>query len=101
MQEGEYVLHSVVQNLQGIYMCVTPVDDRLGLDKSFAFIPDEKIEVRIKGGTRTYYRDGRRIRCGVRGNPAKTIADYAVIRQRILSGEDPADALARPIEHGS
>lgn len=91
-QDGQYVLHSVVDQ-HGEYVCVTPAP--MYVSRSFDFIPDEKIEWRDEGDYRTAYRDGIEIGPGVRADPAKTLAELEGMRQRLLSGMNPYQAVKR------
>ncbi|AUX78890.1 hypothetical protein [Sinorhizobium fredii] len=91
-QDGHYVLHSVVDQ-HGEYVCVTPAPMYVG--RTFDFIPDEKIEWRDEGDYRTGYRNGIEIGPGVRADPAKTLAELESMRQRLLSGMNPYQAVKR------
>jgi hypothetical protein len=92
----QFVLHSVIQR-HGVYHCVTPVDPRVSPEPTFPFVPDPQIEPRAEGNTWSYYRDRVRIIHGVRSNPTQTIADCAAVRERLLAGMDPFEALQRPL----
>ncbi|MDX3925169.1 MAG: hypothetical protein QHC90_05085 [Shinella sp.] len=91
-QDGQFVLHSVVfQN--GDFVCVTPAPMHSG--RTFEFIPDDKIEWRDEGDYRVAYRDGMEVGPGVRADPAKTLVEIERVRQRLLSGMNPFQAVRR------
>lgn len=92
LQDGNYVLHSIVDQY-GQLVCVTPAP--LHRENPFAFIPDPKIEWREEGDYRQAYRDGVKIGPGVRTDPAGTLAEIDIIRQRLLSGMNPYKAVQR------
>jgi hypothetical protein len=94
-QGDRYVLHSIV-NHRGQYLCFTPVDEKLVPETQFEFLPDSKIEMREEDGFRVAYRDGVKIGAGVRHNPTKVLADAEIVRQRLLLGMDPYEALRLP-----
>jgi hypothetical protein len=96
-QNGNHVLHSIVRH-RGQYLCFTPVDEALVPERTFRFRPDPKIEIRVEGDRRTFYRDGVQIGPGVRQDPAKTLAYGEMVRQRLLSGMDPYEAVRLPQE---
>ncbi len=96
-QNENFVLHSVVRHPGNQYVCYTPVDETLVPDRSFRFRPDPKIEKRIGEGNRwSWYRAGVQIRAGVRQNPTQTIANAALVRERLISGMDPYEAVQLP-----
>ena len=95
-QGDHYVLHSVVRNRLGQYVCVTPVDAKLVPDTQFDFVPDLTIEVREESGVRSCYRDGVQIGAGVRRDPAQSLANAGIVRQRLLSGIDAYEAVKLP-----
>lgn len=92
LQEGQYVLHSVVDQ-HGEYVCVTPAP--LHSERTFDFIPDDKIEWRDEGDYRVPYRDGVEIGVGVRSDPAKMIDEMKVIKERLMSGMNPYQAVRK------
>jgi hypothetical protein len=94
-QGPHYVLHSIV-NHRGQFLCFTPVDAKLVPDATFQFLPDPKIEVREANGVLNAYRDGVKIGAGVRLDPAQSIAETETVRQRLLSGMDPYEAVKLP-----
>lgn len=94
-QDGNYVLHFIVRS-RGDYVCVTPVDEKMDAGSPFPFIRDPKIEVREENGFHGYYRDGVKIGPGVRRDPSKTPAEIEIVRQRLLSGMDPYEAVKLP-----
>jgi hypothetical protein len=89
-QDGQYVLHSVVDQY-GEYVCVTPAP--MHHEDTFDFIPDDKIEWRDEVDYRVAYRDGVAIRPGVRSDPLKAIDDMKVVKERLLSGMNPYQAV--------
>lgn len=91
-QDGQYVLHSVVDQCRG-YVCVTPAP--LHTEQTFDFIPDDKIEWRDEGDVRVAYRDGVAIGVGVRSDPVKTIAELNETRKRLTSGMNPYEAIRK------
>ncbi len=91
-QRDKYVLHSIVMH-RGQYLCVTPVDDNLVPESQFEFFPDSEIEIREERGRHAYYRDGVKIGVGVRTDPSQTIATAKIVRERLLSGMDPYEAV--------
>ena len=95
MQDGNYVLHSIGRSRRD-YVCVTPVDEKMDAGSPFPFIRDPKIEVREENGFHGYYRDGVKIGPGVRRDPSKTLAEIEIVRQRLLSGMDPYEAVKLP-----
>jgi hypothetical protein len=97
LQDGHYVLHSVVDQ-NGDYFCVTPAP--MHIENTFDFIPDEKIEWRDEGEFRGAYRDGVAIGPGVRADPLKAIEKMKAIKQRLLSGMNPHQAIQGMITKG-
>lgn len=94
LQDGNYVLHSIVDQ-HGKFMCVTPVPTHR--ENTFCFIPDPEIEWREEGDYYEAYRDGVRINVGVRSNPVKVLSELDVIRQRLNSGMNPYKAVQNDI----
>jgi hypothetical protein len=92
LNEGSYVLHSVI-HYDGQYACVTPAPAER--DNTFDFVPDSKIEWQEEGEYRAAYRDGVGIGKGVRIKPAETLKELEIIRQRLLSGINPYEAVRR------
>lgn len=90
LQGENYVLHSIV-NQWGDLACVTPV--LINSESPFDFIPDSKIEWCEQGEKYTAYRDGVRIGKGIRSSPTQALADLMVIKQRLLSGMNPYEAV--------
>ncbi|WP_234052600.1 MULTISPECIES: hypothetical protein [unclassified Xanthobacter] len=92
VQDGNYVLHSVVEK-DGHFFCVTPAPAYV--EKTFDFIPDDKIEWRVDGEHMAPFRDGVEVGRGVRTDAAATIAELEVLRQRLLSGMNPYKAVRK------
>jgi hypothetical protein len=59
------------------------------IEKEFPFIPDSKISWIEDGDVYSAIRDGRKIELGVRVFPEFTMAQCAILRERLLSGIDP------------
>lgn len=95
IQEGNYVLHSVVERA-GEFFCVTPVP--MDSDYKFDFIPDPKIEWREEGEYRNSYRDNVEIGVGLRSDPKRTLKRNSIMKDRLLSGMNPYKALSSPIK---
>jgi hypothetical protein len=85
-----YVIHSVILR-DGSYLCVTPTGP--SSPDNFPFVPDPKIEWREEGGFRIFYRDNEKIGRGVRAYPAKAIDELTALKERLLSGKNPFDAV--------
>lgn len=85
-----YVLHSVILR-DGSYLCVTPTGP--SSPDNFRFVPDPQIEWREEGNLRLFYRGDGKIGRGVRAHPAKAIEDLAVLKEILLSGKNPFDAV--------
>lgn len=95
-QNGNYVLHSITRH-RGQYVCFTPVDENLVPDSTFRFRPDPRIEKRVAEDNRwSWYRGGVKIGPGVRQDPAQTLANIKLARERLLSGMDPYEAMQLP-----
>lgn len=92
IQGDTYLLHSVVLH-DDQYVCVTPAP--LESEETFDFVPDSEIEWRDDGEVRSAYRGGALIGKGVRTNPARSLAEIDKIRQRLLSGMNPYEAVKR------
>ena len=90
LQDGNYVLHSIV-NHRGQLRCVTP--SPFNKENPFNFIPDPKVEWREEGDYLTAYRDGVAVGKGVRADPADALKVLAVVRERLLSGMNPYEAI--------
>lgn len=91
VQYPNFVLHSVIHTGRSL-VCVTPsVMD--GIEDVFDFIPDPKVEW-VCGSDNYFkpFRLGRQLPVGLRAEPAFTIAQHQVVRTRLLSGMNPADA---------
>jgi hypothetical protein len=82
-----YVLHSVAATAQGL-VCVSPYNGETELD----FAPDPLLTA-VPGG---FVRNGRPAPLHVRTDPARVIAECSLIRDRLLAGWDPAEAVIVP-----
>jgi hypothetical protein len=74
---------------EGQLICITP---SAIIEKEFPFIPDSKISWIEDGDVYSAIRDGRKIELGVRVFPEFTMAQCAILRERLLSGIDPRKA---------
>lgn len=92
LQEGNYVLHSIVNQL-GNMICVTP--SPYSRENPFDFIPDAKIEWREEGDYFEAYRDDVKIGPGLRSDPAKVLAECEDVLNRLLSGMNPYKAVQK------
>ncbi|MEZ5778520.1 MAG: hypothetical protein R3E44_09170 [Paracoccaceae bacterium] len=92
-QDGNFVLHSVVR--QGArLMCVTPLHSSgWGAPGHIDFIPDPRIEWRPEDDGPAAYVDGMRLEVGVRSDPAETMRRVALVRERLLAGVHPYQAV--------
>lgn len=88
VQWPNFVLHSVVERA-GKMFCVTPTPFEVA---EFPFIPDPKISWIEDEKVYSAFRSGREIGPGVRVFPAFTMAQSAIIRERLLAGCDPRKA---------
>ena len=86
---GLYLHHSVVLR-DGQHICITPAPTWPFEEIEFA--PDPKLAWRDIDGGRFCERNGRRVGLGVRVNPARTIREYTLVRDRVLAGMDPMKA---------
>ena len=86
---GTYCSHSVV-DLSGDMTCLTP--DLFG-DEAIEFVPDTKIELTFTGNVGLVVRNGKPFSPTIRNEPEKAMAYYLKIKERLLSGIDPYDAL--------
>jgi len=86
---GLYLHHSVVLR-DGQHICITPTPTWPFEEIEFA--PDPKLAWRDIDGGRFCERNGRRVGLGVRVNPARTIREYTLVRDRVLAGMDPMKA---------
>ncbi len=89
VQWPDFVLHSVIET-DGQLICITPSQFDEG---AFPFIPDPKIRWIEDGEVYSAVRDGHIIGPGVRSFPLYTMARNAIVRERLLSGVDPFDAI--------
>lgn len=84
---GAYVLHSVVATRRG-WFCVTPYFD----ERRLKFAADPKLRATPKGMTSGFARDGVAAPLHVRYDYDRVVAECSMIRDRLLSGMDPARA---------
>lgn len=94
LQQGNYVLHSVIKDDNG-YFCVTPIV--IGAPPVFDFIPDPDIEWREENDFRVAYRKGIPVEPGFRGDPAETKRMSSVIVARLDAGMSPMEATRMPL----
>jgi hypothetical protein len=88
VQWPNFVLHSVIET-GGRLICITPSP----LDEAeIPFIRDSKINWIEDGEAYAAMRNGQKIGPGVRVFPAFTMAQTAIVRQRLLAGVDPRKA---------
>jgi hypothetical protein len=90
VQGPNYILHSVIER-DGKLICITPI--HFGDDEEIQFIPDKKITWTEDGKFYHAARDGVVIGLGVRAFPAFTMAQNRIVRDRILAGVAPYDAV--------
>ena len=88
VQWPNFVLHSVVE-VAGKVFCITPSPFE---DTEIPVIPDPKISWSEGGKVYSAIRNGREIGPGVRVFPAFTMAQSAIVRERLLAGCDPLKA---------
>lgn len=84
---GAYVLHSVVATRRG-WFCVTPYFD----ERRIKFAADPKLRATPKGMTSGFAREGAAAPLHVRYDYDRVVAECSMIRERLLSGMDPARA---------
>lgn len=85
VQWPTFLLHSVV-GLGSRLTCITP--SPFG-ETEIYFIPESKIKW-VKGRNEySFIRNGRNVEVGVRAHPRFTMAQNAIVRERILAGVDP------------
>lgn len=90
-ENNAYILHSVIRQSDNKLYCVTPNEAKL---VSFEFIPDEAISSREgNDGHYQYSRKGNAIGYGFRRDPDQTIEDGLKVKERLLSGMDPYEAM--------
>lgn len=89
IQWPDYVVHSLVK-VDGEYRCVTPVDHA---DEAFPFVPDASIEWVDNGDVKIPTHKGMSIGIGVRRFPEFTLARTTIVRNRILAGTHPYEAM--------
>lgn len=91
--DGDYVLHSVLRQ-SGELVCVTPLlSPGRGMPDHVEFIPDPRIEWRREGAVPVAYRDGVEVGPGVRTDPTATMRRVALVRERLLAGVHPFQAV--------
>jgi hypothetical protein len=83
-----FVLHSVIET-DGQLICITPSPYN---EVDIPFIPDSKISWVEDGKVYSAVRLGQIVGPGVRVFPAFTMAQNAIVRERLLSGMDPLKA---------
>lgn len=83
-----FVLHSVIES-DGQLICITPSPYN---EVEVPFIPDPKISWVEDGEVYSAFRQGQAIGPGVRVFPAFTMAQNAIVRERLLAGCDPLKA---------
>lgn len=88
VQWPAFVLHSVVE-IEGVLICLTPSPMH---ETEIPFIPDPRITWIEDGQHYSAVRDGKVIGVGVRVFPAFTMAQGAVVQERLLSGINPLTA---------
>lgn len=84
------VLHSMIEN-EGRYICITPQEK--DVPPVFPFIPDDKIETVEDGDGINYLRDGEPIVAGLRVDPEAHRAMILLMRERVLGGMKPWQAM--------
>lgn len=84
---GAYVLHSVVATRRG-WFCVTPYFD----ERRLKFAADPQLRVTPKGAASGFARNGRPAPLHVRYDYSRVVAECSIIRERLLTGMDPARA---------
>lgn len=89
VQGLDFVLHSVLGN-KGQYRCITP---SRGGETELFFIPDPKIAWVERGERLAPLRNGQEVGLGVRRFPAFTTALNDIVRQRLVSGINPYQAM--------
>jgi hypothetical protein len=88
VQWPNFVLHSVVE-IDGALICMTPSQYN---EAGIPFIPDPKISWIEDGEVYSAVRNGQVVGPGVRMFPAFTMAQNAIVRERLLAGVDPLKA---------
>jgi hypothetical protein len=88
VQWPNFVLHSVIE-IEGALICITPSPF---CEAEIPFIPDPKISWMEHGEVYSAIRNGQVVGPGVRVFPAFTMAQNAIVRERLLAGGDPLKA---------
>lgn len=88
VQWPNFVLHSVIE-IDGQFFCVTPTPFN---ETEIPFIPDPKINWIEDGEVYSAIRDGQIIGPGLRAFPEYTMAQNAIVRERLLRGMNPLEA---------
>jgi hypothetical protein len=88
VQWPNFVLHSVVE-IEGALICITPSAFN---ETEFPFILDPKISWVENGEHYSAVRDDKIVGVGVRVFPAFTMAQNAIVRERLLAGAHPLNA---------
>jgi hypothetical protein len=89
VQWPDFVLHSVVERDEELF-CITPSAFDEG---SIHFIPDKKIEWRKLDSGYAAFRDGQEVGIGIRAFPEFTMARIVLVKERLLSGMKPMEAM--------
>ena len=88
VQWPNFVLHSVVE-IDRQLICITPSSFH---ESEIPFIPDPKISWIENGEVYSAVRSGQIVGPGIRVFPAFTLAQNAIVRERMLAGRDPLKA---------
>jgi hypothetical protein len=88
VQWPNFVLHSVIE-IEGALICITPSPFN---ETEIPFIPDPKITWIEHGEVYSAVRNGQIVGSGVRRFPAFTMAQNAIVRERLVAGVDPLKA---------
>jgi hypothetical protein len=88
VQWPNFVLHSVIEVARRL-ICITPSPIS---EEEIPFIPDPKIHWVKDDKVYSAIRSGQKIGPGVRKFPAFTVAQAAIVRERLLKGLDPLKA---------
>ena len=83
--EEAFVFHSVAATPRGL-LCVSPYNGETSLE----FAPDPAIRPTANG----FVRDGRPVPFHVRIDPGRVIAECTLIRDRLLAGWEPEQAVS-------
>ncbi|MBL0926014.1 MAG: hypothetical protein IBJ12_16300 [Sphingomonadaceae bacterium] len=89
LQGLDFVLHTVME-ADGRYCCITP---SMAQEPEIYFIPDPKLEWIKEPDRIAVIRNGQEVDLGVRRFPAFTIAWNQMLRDRLLAGMNPHQAI--------